>query len=81
MGFNQRRIARERAAAERAERERRQRELGRDVVQAEKLVAILEQPGCAEGAALVLSDDRNGAVGRDALAGAPMPCLPAYRRY
>jgi hypothetical protein len=40
MGFNQRRMARERAAAERAERERRQRELGRDVVQAEKLVAV-----------------------------------------
>ena len=32
--------ARERAAAERAERERRQRDLGRDVVQAEKLVAV-----------------------------------------
>ena len=41
----------------------------------------LEQPGRGEGAALVLSDNRNGAVGRDALAGAPMPCLPAYRRY
>jgi hypothetical protein len=40
MGFNQRRMARERAAAERAEQERRQRELGRDAVQAEKLVAI-----------------------------------------
>jgi hypothetical protein len=40
MGFNQRRMGRERAAAERAERERRQRELGRDVVQAEKLVAV-----------------------------------------
>ena len=40
MGFNQRRIERERAAAERGENERRQRELGRDAVQAEKLVAI-----------------------------------------
>jgi hypothetical protein len=40
MGFNKRAMARERAAAERAEQERRQRELGRDVVQAEKLVTI-----------------------------------------
>jgi hypothetical protein len=38
MGFNQRRMARERAAAERAAA--RQRELGRDRVQAEKLVAV-----------------------------------------
>ena len=40
MGFNQRRIARERVAAERAERERRQCELGRETIHAEKLVAI-----------------------------------------
>jgi hypothetical protein len=40
MGFNKRAMERERAAAERAEQERRQRELGRDAVQAEKLVAI-----------------------------------------
>jgi hypothetical protein len=40
MGFNQRRIARDRAAAERAEKERHQRELGRDTAHAEKLVAI-----------------------------------------
>jgi hypothetical protein len=40
MGFNQRRMARERSAALRTEEERRQRELGRDAVQAEKLVAI-----------------------------------------
>jgi hypothetical protein len=45
MGFNQRRIDRERAAAQRAEKERRERERGRDVAQARKLVAILEQPG------------------------------------
>ena len=40
MGFNQRRMARERAAAMQAEEERRQRELGPDVVQAQKLVAV-----------------------------------------
>jgi|SRR5215471_15234052 hypothetical protein len=40
MGFNKRRMARERAAAQRAEAEKRQRELGRDIAQAEKLVAI-----------------------------------------
>jgi hypothetical protein len=40
MGFNQRRIVRERAAALRAEEEQRQRELGRDIVQAEKLITI-----------------------------------------
>ena len=40
MGFNQRRMAREHAAARRAEEEQRQRELGRDVTQAVKLVAI-----------------------------------------
>ena len=39
MGFNQRRMAREQAAAQRAEEEQRQRELGRDPVQAQKLVA------------------------------------------
>jgi len=39
-GFNKRAMERERAAAERAEEERRQRELGRDAVQAEKLVAV-----------------------------------------
>ena len=38
MGFNQRRMDRERAAAQRAEKERRER--GRDVAQARKLVAI-----------------------------------------
>jgi hypothetical protein len=40
MGFNQRRMERERAAAEHAEQEWRHRELGRDTVHAEKLVAI-----------------------------------------
>jgi hypothetical protein len=40
MGFNQRRMERDRAAAGRAEQERRQRELGRDTTQAQKLVAI-----------------------------------------
>ena len=40
MGFNKRRMERERAAAQRAEEERRRRELGRDVAQAQKLVAI-----------------------------------------
>jgi hypothetical protein len=38
--FNQLRIERELAAARRANEERRQRELGRDSVQAQKLVAI-----------------------------------------
>ena len=40
MGFNKRAMERERAAAVRAEEERRQRELGRDAVQAQKLVAV-----------------------------------------
>ena len=81
MGFNQRRMARERAAAERAERERGQRELGRDRVQAEKLVAgRLDQPGRAQGAAVVLSDNRDRPARRGALAGLPVPILPAYRR-
>jgi hypothetical protein len=40
MGFNQRRMDRERAAAQRAEKERRERERGRDIAQARKLVAI-----------------------------------------
>jgi hypothetical protein len=40
VGFNQRWMARERAATQRAEQERRQSELGRDIGQAEKLVAI-----------------------------------------
>jgi hypothetical protein len=40
MGFNKRRMAREREAAERAEQEQRRREQGRDLVQAQKLVAI-----------------------------------------
>jgi hypothetical protein len=40
MGFNKRAMARERLAAERAEQERHQRELGRDTIQAQKLVAI-----------------------------------------
>jgi hypothetical protein len=40
MGFNQRRMDRERATARSAEKERRERERGRDVAQAQKLVAI-----------------------------------------
>jgi hypothetical protein len=40
MGFNKRAQAREREAARRAEAEQRRREQGRDVVQAQKLVAV-----------------------------------------
>ena len=40
MGFNKRRMERERQAARRLEEEQRRRELGRDTTQAEKLVAI-----------------------------------------
>jgi hypothetical protein len=40
MGFNKRRMERERATAQCAEEDRRRCELGRDVVQAQKLVAI-----------------------------------------
>jgi hypothetical protein len=40
MGFNKRRIAREREVERAAEEARRQRELGRDQAQAEKLVAV-----------------------------------------
>ena len=40
MGFNKRAQAREREAVRRAEEEQRRREQGRDVVQAQKLVAV-----------------------------------------
>ena len=40
MGFNKRRMERERAAAQRAEDDQRRRELGRDEAQAQKLVAV-----------------------------------------
>jgi hypothetical protein len=40
MGFNKRQMTREREAAQRAEQEQRQRELGRDIAQAQKLVAV-----------------------------------------
>jgi hypothetical protein len=80
MGFNQRRMARERAAAERAEEERRPRELGRDRVQAEKLVAVWNSRAARKARAVVLPDNRDCAAGRGALVGLPVPVLPAYRR-
>jgi hypothetical protein len=49
MGFNQRRMDRERAAAQRAEKERRERKRGRDVAQARKLVAVWNS-GAGRGA-------------------------------
>jgi hypothetical protein len=80
MGFNQPRTARERAAVERAEEERRQRELGPDVVQAEKLVAVWNSR-----AARKARPSFYPTIETALLVGAPWlayqcPVLPAYRR-
>jgi hypothetical protein len=40
MGFNKRRMERERARVLHAEQERRDRELGRDIAQAQKIIAV-----------------------------------------
>ena len=71
MGFNQRRMDRERAAAQRAEKERRER--GRDVAQARKLVAIWNSRA-GRGAR------RNCDARRGAVAVVHVPGVPDSRR-
>jgi hypothetical protein len=80
MGFNKRRMERERQPARRLEPEQRHRELGRAHHSGREARRHLEQPRSTQGAAIVLSNDRDGNPRRHAYPHLRVSGVSAVRR-